>query len=128
MPRRKDGYYEVTAVIDGRQRHFYGKTKAEAISKRDAEVAAYEQFPMMNDHILLGEWCSAWLEGLGDSVTPKTIESYTCVMKHITDAPIGSIPLDKLKPVTFRMYWKELLASGLSPARWPIAIPLPAQH
>ena len=115
MPRRKDGYYEITAVIDGRQRHFYGKTKAEAISKRDAEVAAYEQFPMMNDHILLGEWCSAWLEGLGDSVTPKTIESYTCVMRHITDAPIGSIPLDKLRPVTFRMYWKELLDSGLSP-------------
>lgn len=35
MKKRKDGYYKVTKSINGIQKCFYGKTRAEAIRKRD---------------------------------------------------------------------------------------------
>lgn len=115
MPRRKNGYYEVTAMIGGERKHFYGKTKLEAETNRDRAKTAYTRFPCIDDKITLSEWVTAWLDGLGNSVTDKTLESYRCVMKHIAEKPIGMITLERLKPVVFRSYWKEMLDSGLSP-------------
>lgn len=38
MKKRKDGYYKVTKSINGIQKCFYGKTRAEAIRKRDSYI------------------------------------------------------------------------------------------
>lgn len=115
MGKRVDGYFEVTALVGGKRRHYYGKTKRDAFAKRDMDIAARQQFPMIDEKITLAEWCNAWLEGLADTVTPKTAESYAIVLKHITNYPIGTLTLDVLKPAVFRIYWKEMLDSGLSP-------------
>ena len=35
MPKRKNSnLYEVTAQVDGKRRHFYGRTKTEAMANR----------------------------------------------------------------------------------------------
>ena len=44
MPKRKNSnLYEVTAQVDGKRRHFYGRTKAEALAKKKAYVEAMEK-------------------------------------------------------------------------------------
>lgn len=113
--KRKDGYYAAACRVEGKKKFFYAATRREAVAKRDMYLARVKQYPDLDKHITLSEWCSAWLETIASDVSPKTHESYTTVLKHITERPIGARTLEDLRPVHFRTYWQDMLASGLSP-------------
>ena len=90
--KRKDGYYAATCRVEGKKKFFYAATRREAVAKRDMYLARVKQYPDLDKHITLSEWCSAWLETIASDVSPKTHESYTTVLKHITERPIGGPP------------------------------------
>lgn len=115
VKKRKDGYYAATCRVDGKKKFFYASTRREAVAKRDAYLAKAKEYPDLDDHVTLAEWCSAWLETITSDVSPKTHESYATVLKHIIEKPIGAKKLEELRPVHFRAYWQAMLASGLSP-------------
>lgn len=116
MPKRKNSnLYEVTAQMDGKRRHFYGRTKAEAIAKKKAYVEAMEKAPLSMENFTLGEWCMAWVEEIKRDVSPQTYTSYKLTLrKHIAGAQIGHVVLTQLTPSMFRSYWQQLLDAGLS--------------
>lgn len=116
MPKRKNSnLYEVTAQIDGKRRHFYGRTKNEALAKKKAYTDAMEKAPLSLEGFTLGEWCMAWVEEIKRDVSPQTYTSYKLTLrKHIARAQIGQIVLSGLTPSIFRTYWQQLLDTGLS--------------
>lgn len=103
MPKRKNSnLYEVTAQVDGKRRHFYGRTKTEAMAKRKAYVEAMEKAPLS-------------VEEIKRDVSPQTYTSYKLTLrKHIARAQIGQIILTQLTPSLFRSCWQQLLDAGFS--------------
>lgn len=116
MPKRKNSnLYEVTAQINGKRRHFYGRTKTEAVAKRKAYVEAMEKAPLSVENFTLGEWCMAWVEEIKRDVSPQTYTSYKLTLrKHIARAQIGQVILTQLTPSLFRSYWQQLLDAGFA--------------
>lgn len=106
MPKRKNSnLYEATAQVDGKRRHFYGRTKAEAIAKKKAYVEAMEKAPLSMENFTLGEWCMTWVEEIKRDVSPQTYTSYRLTLrKHIAGAQIGHVVLTQLTPSMFRSY------------------------
>ncbi len=103
MPKRKNSnLYEVTAQVDGKRRHFYGRTKTEAMAKRKAYVEAMEKAPLS-------------VEEIKRDVSPQTYTSYKLTLrKHIARAQIGQIILTQLTPSLFRSCWQQLLDAGFA--------------
>ena len=103
MPKRKNSnLYEVTAQVDGKRRHFYGRTKTEAMAKRKAYVEAMEKAPLS-------------VEEIKRDVSPQTYTSYKLTLrKHIARAQIGQIILTQLTPSLFRSCWRQLLDAGFA--------------
>ena len=92
MPKRKDGRYEVTIQINGKRKHFLGRTLKEAKEKREHYIEIQEKCPLAEKRILLKEWMSAWLESIKNNISPVTHTNYYyTIKKYITDAPIVKI-------------------------------------
>lgn len=117
MPKMKRrDLYEVTCTVEGKRYHFYGKSKNEAIHKRDAFREQAEKAPLSLEGYMLAEWVAAWLITIKNDVSPQTYSSYMLEMrKYIITAMIGAVRLSDLKPMMFRNYWQKLIDDGLSP-------------
>lgn len=114
--KKKSRYYEVTATVGGRRRHFYGATKREAVGKRDAYMEMFDRCPLADKEYTLAEWCNAWLSSIRSDISPATYTSYFyLIRKHISRAQIGNIPLIHLTPSMFRVQWQRMIDGGLSP-------------
>lgn len=116
MKKRKNGFYCTTATINGKRKYFYGKTPQIAVEKRNSFIAKVKDFPYLDDHVTLSEWVEAWLNGIKNTVTEHTWFSYRGVLRrHVIGVPFGYHLLEDLRPALFRVYWQEILDSGLSP-------------
>lgn len=116
MPKRKiDQLYEVTATVDGKRKHFYGHTAAEAKAKREQYVEMHKRCPLARFNISLEEWLAAWVDTMRMSVAETTYRSYRNTLKYIIGTPLGKKRLEDLRPSMFQQRWQELLDAGLSP-------------
>lgn len=107
---RADGLYEATVRINGKKKHFYGRTLCEARAKRDEYKALMENCPLAEESITLSEWVMAWVENVKTTVSPVTYKSYYYTLRrYIQNAPIGHIVLHELTPTMFRNYFTEML-------------------
>lgn len=112
---RKDGLYEATVRVDGKKYHFYGSTKTIANAKKESFLNNYKIAPLINLNISFSEWVSAWIQIMKNQVSASTHKNYEILMKkHIINSEIGPLKLKDLTPTMFRIYWQELLDSGLS--------------
>lgn len=110
MPKRKDGRYEVTIQINGKRKHFLGRTLKEAKDKRNQYIELIEKCPLATNKILLKEWMAAWLETTVPNISPVTHKNYHyTIKKYVQDAQIGNILLQDLTPAMFRSYFSDLL-------------------
>ena len=103
------GRYRATFIdLDGRRRTVLGKTRAEALSKRDAKIgelavprtSALGPSPRVAD---LVEW---WLTRCAD-VRPSTMASYSNQGRLISDR-LGTVPLADLGVEQVRMFLTDL--------------------
>lgn len=110
MPKRKDGRYEVTIQINGKRKHFLGRTLKSTKDKRAAFLDLLEKCPLATQKVTLSEWMAAWLETTVSNISPVTHKNYYyTVKKYVQNAQIGNILLQDLTPAMFRSYFADLL-------------------
>lgn len=102
-----------------RRKSFYGRTKGEALAKRNKALADYHSGLMIFDaeKRTVGQHLEGWLEeSKKDNLAPRTLANYrTYVRLHI--APVlGHVKLANLTPAHVQRFYRERLDSGLSPA------------
>ena len=92
LRQRRDGRWEYRVVIAGRQRSFYGRTEADALS-------APERAPHSgHDAVTVAAFMSDWVAGTRQSMRPNTYLSYeSAVRVHINPA-LGGMRLTELRP------------------------------
>src|SRR5690348_4771547 len=105
--KRKDGRYEARLSYQDqygvtKRQTFYGKTSTEVRQKLKAAQARRDSgAPVKDATRTVADWCSHWLKtSLNASDRRATTKSQyeTLLRTHVIDAPIGAVPLDKLKP------------------------------
>lgn len=114
--KRPDGRWEarITVGIDPvtgkpKFKHFYGKTQAEAIEKRDAYLTAVRTGTYVEPQkILFGEWVNRWLElFVKPKVRQSTYAKYQINTRtHIVPA-LGHIELQKLTTEHIQEFYNE---------------------
>lgn len=81
---------------------FYGRTKTEVRGKlRDAAARVNAGSPARDSKVTLAQWLETWKAGplAASTRKPTTKALYTSLAEtHLEPAPLGALPLDKLRP------------------------------
>src|ERR1051326_1122064 len=119
--RRKDGRW-AGAVSLGyvggklRRKAVYGKTR-KAVQDRMTRLLNDQQsgIPIIGERQTLADFLERWISDVVEpSVRPRTLTSYTHLVRlHLTPA-LGRLPLAKLTPQHVQKFMNEKLAAGLS--------------
>ncbi len=122
--RRKDGNGRWQATLEyGRTRDgkrirkvFYGKTKAEALAKRDrAKAAMIYGVVDLNDSTTFLEFATIFLrDTAGLTCKPTTVTGYEDLLKHHAYPRIGHLRLLKIRAADIDNLMTEMKYSGLS--------------
>ncbi len=112
--KRADGRVQVSAVIDGKRKYFYGKNVKEAQEKKKKYLDYLRDAPNIDENLTFGQWLAIWLRGARSSLTPNTFESYTQELRRYILPSMAKIRLIDLKPLMFRSLISDLLGRGLS--------------
>ena len=116
-------YYRVTATIgkkaDGKplRKEFYGKSKKEAVKKRDEYLSAInkglsEDFNKLILNIVIKEWLEQVVK---TSSKPSTYERYEGIYRnYIKNTDIASCLICNIKPLMLQRYYNDLYAAGKS--------------
>lgn len=95
MKKRKDGYYKVTKIIDGKRHYFYGRDKDEAKAKRDKYIGK-------KNSVLFKDVAEEWWEFHSSSLAFNSLRglkpAYDRAVKEFGEDEISSItPSDLAK-------------------------------
>lgn len=114
--QRSDGRWEARySAPDGRQRSVYGKTQKEVIGKLKAAMSDMEDGNWVEpSKMTVAEWFTVWLRDYQTHITPRTIQTYSGVIRlHIVPI-IGNIKMAKLTSVHVRRVISVMNEKGLS--------------
>lgn len=100
--KRVDGRYQVSKMINGKRKYFYGTTKKTAIAERDAYVESLAQCANYDNTITIERWCEYWIRLKTDTVSQNTLSSYQYIIKTYIVPFIGSIRLVELSALNVR--------------------------
>ncbi len=122
MARYKDGRWCARHTFhgpDGRpvRRAFYGRTKAEALAKREKAIADYHNGMMVFDteNLTTAEYLDRWLDdSKRDAVRQRTLENYAYVVRVHLKPTLGNTKLKALTPARVQSLYRSKLDSGLS--------------
>ncbi len=122
VARYKDGRWCATHTFhapDGRpaRRAFYGRTKAEALAKREKAIADYHNGLMVFDteNLTTAEYLDRWLDdSKRDAVRQRTLENYAYVVRVHLKPTLGNTKLKALTPARVQSLYRSKLDSGLS--------------
>jgi integrase len=116
--KRPDGRWEARVSLpDSRRKSIYGKTRADVARKMAVVMTEVEKgMPVADDRVRMASFLDQWLENVGPTIRPRTLQSYEShVRVHIGPA-LGSVPLTKLQPRQVQAFINGLLDDGLSPS------------
>ena len=100
--KRVDGRYQVSKMINGKRKYFYGTTKKAAIAERDAYVESLAQCANYDNTITIERWCDYWIRLKKDTISQNTLSSYQYIIKTYIVPFIGSIRLVELSALNVR--------------------------
>lgn len=100
--KRDDGRYQVSKMINGKRKYFYGTTKKAAIAERDAYVESLAQCANYDNTITIERWCEYWIRLKKDTISQNTLSSYQYIIKTYIVPFIGSIRLVELSALNVR--------------------------
>lgn len=120
--QRADGRWEALLTIPAdapggpARRSFYGKTKAEAMSKmRESQRKVEQGLPIIPEKQKVGDFLDDWLRDVvKPSVRPSTYVSYAMLVKQHLKPGLGHHKLARLTPQQVQAHLNVKLASGLS--------------
>jgi integrase len=106
---------------DGRRKRkaFYGRTKAEALAKKNKALADYYSGLMVFDaeNLTLGQHLERWLnDSKRDNLAPRTFANYQSHIRGHLIPSLGHLKLRSLTPAQVQGLYRVKLDSGLSPA------------
>ncbi len=124
MARYKDGRWCARHTFhapDGRpvRRAFYGRTKAEALAKREKAISDYHNGLMVFDgkRVTVGDHLARWLEeSVRGNVAPRTLANYRLQVERHIAPTLGGVRLRDLSPAHVQRLVRAKSDSGLSPA------------
>lgn len=94
----------------------YGKTEAAALEKmKRARERADANLPIPSQRGTVSDFMERWLDGLEESLRPKTIAGYRDVFAYYIKPYVGHIALAKLEPEHVEDMLVALRKKGLSP-------------
>ncbi len=100
--KRTDGRYQVSKMINGKRKYFYGTTKKAAIAERDAYIESLAQCANYDNTITIEKWSKYWIRLKKDTVSQNTLSSYQYIIKTYIVPFIGSIRLVELSALNVR--------------------------
>lgn len=113
MPKKRtDGRYQVSKMINGKRKYFYGTTKKAAIEAMEKYVNTNQACANFDDTISLNTWINIWLQLKEKTITPATYQSYTGIINRYIRDKIGCVKLAEIKPNTLRYVFESM--DGLS--------------
>ena len=98
--KRSDGRYQVSKMISGKRKYFYGTTRKAAIEAMEKYVNTNQSCANFDDTISLNTWINIWLQLKEKSITPATYQSYTGIINRYIRDKIGGVKLAEIKPNT----------------------------
>lgn len=104
MKKRKDGYYKVTKTVDGIQKCFYGKTKAEAIRKKEAYVQKEES-------VLFRDIAEEWFEQHSADLEYNSLKGLRPAYERAVKE-FGDIFISDIMPSDISKYIREFVSKG----------------
>ena len=122
LRRRKDGTYEARLWYRGRggvweRRSIYGSNPTDvgkrlraALAQRDAGT-----LPAATGKLSLGAFLDDWLAGKTPTVRPRTMVSYTQLVRHHIAPALGAIAVNKLRPEHIAKLYAAMLEKKCSP-------------
>ena len=110
--KRSDGRYQVSKVINGKRKYFYGSTRKAATEAMEKYVNANQSCANFDDTISLNTWINIWLNLKKKTITPATYQSYTGIINRYIRDKIGGVKLAEIKPNTLRYVFESM--DGLS--------------
>ena len=116
--KRPDGLWEARLSTPGhRPKSFYGKTQAEALSKRaEAKKALEDGLSFDSREQTVEQYLERWLDGpLKQSVWISTYKDYAWVARKHLIPEIGRTKLSKLTAEDLDHLYAKKIASGLGP-------------
>lgn len=102
-----------------RRKSFYGRTRGEAIEKRDAYLTKIGQGLDIDKAkvVTFGEWLVEWLDLYKkDKVRVSTFEGYLLYIKNLVIPKIGLVPLASLSTNDIQGLYNHLQRTGRKPA------------
>lgn len=121
-------YWEARATVGydpgtGRQiqRSFSGKTQKEVAKKLKEATASIDAGTYTApSKMTVGQWLDIWTAEYLGSVKPRTVESYTIIVKNHIKPGLGAVKLDTLTPHTIQSFYNRLsVAQGARAALSP---------
>ena len=107
---RKDGIIELTKVIAGKRKHFYGKTDEEVEAKRDAYIASLNAAPETKVRTF-AEVADAWWEKKEPKLSPNSLSSFQARLKEVK-TEFGEIPVDEITAQMILQWLDRIAANG----------------
>lgn len=102
-----------------KRKAFYGRTKAEALAKRNRASADFQNGLMVFDteNVSLGEYMERWLnDSKKDNLAPRTFANYRSHIRGHLVPSLGHVKLKSLTPAHIQALYRAKLDTGLSPA------------
>ncbi|MSQ17739.1 MAG: site-specific integrase [Dehalococcoidia bacterium] len=119
--QRTDGRGVGAVTIDGgrsspKRKYVYGQTRLEAARKlTEILKSVQDNAPVPSDRLTIAAFAHDWLDSIGPSVRPKTLESYEGTLRiHVIPA-LGHIRLAKLAPPDLQHFYADLGRAGFAP-------------
>ena len=93
------------------QRSITGKTQKEVAKKQKEATAAIDAGTYTApSKMTVGQWLDIWTAEYLGSVKPRTVESYTIIVKNHIKPGLGAVKLDALTPHTVQGFYNSLSA------------------
>lgn len=107
MTRRPDGRFQESITINGKRKFFYGKTKAEVLSK----IRAYQEKQELGATV--SEIADKWEDEHSANVAYKTAESYKAPIRRIVDA-FGESPIKEITSNQIQIFINQIARAGFA--------------
>jgi len=109
---RKDGTIELTKVIEGKRKHFYGHSDEEVEGKRDAYIESLHAEPGKKVRTFAAV-ADAWWEEKENEISIGSVRVYRARKKAVSDA-FGDKLVDEITPYDIVSYLRRLAAKDYS--------------
>jgi integrase len=119
ISQRLDGRWRADISLDGGKRKtFYGKTRREVAEKLKIALREQQQGTLiLGADQTVADFLTRWLaDSVKPTVRPKTYEGYSGQIRSHIVPSLGKVKLGKLTAQHLVAYYRQQLATGLSPA------------